>query len=82
MGKFILGLIVGAVLGVFVMTVNPNLPEELRVGLANVTALVMRGAENAAEGVGEAADEIANEAEEATGGTPEPAGEPAERVQQ
>ena len=58
MGKFVFGLIVGAILGVLVMTVNPNLPQELRVALAGLTAQVMRGAEKAAEGVGEAADEV------------------------
>jgi Tfp pilus assembly protein PilX len=44
MGKFIAGLIVGVVVGILAMTVNPNLPEELRVSLASLTALVMRSA--------------------------------------
>ena len=38
MGKFILGLIVGVIVGVLAMTVNPNLPEQLRTSLANLTA--------------------------------------------
>jgi hypothetical protein len=44
---------------------NPNLPADVRAGLANVTALVMRGTERAAEAVGGAADRTAEEAGEA-----------------
>jgi hypothetical protein len=65
MGKFLLGLILGVVVGVLAMSYNPNLPEEVRAGLAEVTALVMRGTERAAETVGGAANEAAEEAGEA-----------------
>jgi hypothetical protein len=65
MGKFLLGLIIGVVVGVLAMAYNPNLPEEVRAGLVEVTALVMRGTERAAEAVGGAADEAAEEAGEA-----------------
>jgi hypothetical protein len=65
MGKFLLGLIIGVVVGVLAMSYNPNLPEEVRTGLAEVTALVMRGTERVAETVGGAADQAADEAGEA-----------------
>jgi hypothetical protein len=65
MGKFVLGLIVGLIVGVLAMTYNPNLPEEVRAGLTELTALVMRGTERAAEAVGGAADEAAEQAGEA-----------------
>ena len=71
MGKFILGLIVGIVVAVLAMSYDPNLPQELRASLADLTALVMRGTERAAESVGEAANEVADEAEQA-GDKPEP----------
>jgi len=70
MGKFLFGLIIGLVVGVLAMAYNPNLPEEVRATLANVTGLVLRGTEEAAEGVGKAADEVADEARKATGGEP------------
>jgi gas vesicle protein len=65
MGKFLLGLVIGVIVGVLAMAYNPNLPEEVRTGLAEVTALVMRGTERVAETVGGAADEAADEAGEA-----------------
>ena len=65
MGKFLLGLVIGVIVGVLAMTYNPNLTEEIRAGLVEVTALVMRGTERAADAVGEAADEVADEAGEA-----------------
>jgi hypothetical protein len=65
MGKFLLGLIIGAVLGVLLVSYNPSLPDDVRTALASLTAMVMRGAEEAAETVGEAADEVADEAREA-----------------
>jgi hypothetical protein len=68
MGKFLLGLIIGLVVGVLAIAYNPNLREEVRTTLANLTGLVMRGTEEAAEGVGRAADDVADEAREATGG--------------
>ena len=65
MGKFLLGLIIGVIVGALAITYNPDLPERIRTALAEVTALVMRGTERAAEAVGEAADEVADEAREA-----------------
>jgi gas vesicle protein len=79
MGKFLLGLVIGVIVGVLAMTYNPNLPEEVRAGLAGVTALVMRGTERAADAVGEAADEVADEAGEAVEEQP---GEPGAVVEQ
>jgi hypothetical protein len=67
MGKFLSGLIIGVVVGVLAMAYNPNLPREVRTTLANLTGLVMRGTEEAAEGIGKAADEVADEARKATG---------------
>ena len=78
MGKFIVGLVIGVVVGVLAVTYNPNLVEEVRTTLANLTGLVMRGTERAAEGIGEAADEVADEARRATGGTDEAVEEPAQ----
>jgi hypothetical protein len=66
MGKFLLGLIIGLVVGVLVVAYNPNLPDEVRATLANLTGLVLRGTEEAAQGIGEAADEVADEARRAT----------------
>jgi gas vesicle protein len=65
MGKFLLGLVIGAIVGVLAMAYNPDLPAEVRTSLANVTALVMRGTERVAETVGGVADEAAEEAGEA-----------------
>jgi hypothetical protein len=62
MGRFLRGLILGVILGMVATTYNPNLPADLRAGLANVTALVMRGTERAAQAVGGAADRTAEEA--------------------
>lgn len=62
MGRFLLGLIVGVVLGVLATAYSPNLVAEARAGLASLTALVMRGAEQAAETVDEVAEDVANEA--------------------
>jgi hypothetical protein len=64
MGRFLAGLIIGVAIGILAMTVNPDLPQEIRVALANATATVMRGAGEAADKVGEAADEVADETEE------------------
>jgi len=58
MGKFILGLIVGLVVGVMAMAANPDLPQELRVWAANLTAQVMRTAGETAEEIGDAAEEV------------------------
>ena len=65
MGKFLLGLIIGLIVGVLAMAYNPNLPQEVRAGLTELTALVMRGTERVADAVGGAADEAAEQAGEA-----------------
>jgi hypothetical protein len=65
MGKFLLGLIVGLVLGVVATAYNPDLPADVRTALADLTALVMRGTERAAEAVGGAAERTAEEAGQA-----------------
>jgi hypothetical protein len=67
MVKFVLGLLVGLVVGVLAMASNPDLLEETRAGLAHVSGLVLRGTEQAAEKVGEVAGEVAEEAREAAG---------------
>lgn len=77
MGKFLLGLVIGVVVGALAMTYNPDLPERIRAAVAQATALVMRGTERAAEAVGEAADEVADEAREA-----KPVDEPGAAVEQ
>jgi hypothetical protein len=66
MGKFLLGLIIGIIVAALAMTMNPNLPQELRASLANLTAQVMRSA-------GETAEELGNAAEEAADGGERPA---------
>ena len=82
MGKFIVGLIVGLVIGVMAMTANPDLPQELRVWAANLTAQVMRTAGETAEAIGDAAEEVTEgvepPADEAAATTePAPASKPA-----
>jgi gas vesicle protein len=62
MGKFILGLIVGVVVGAVAISANPNLAEELRVSLANLTAQAMRTAGETAQDLGDAAEEAADAA--------------------
>lgn len=65
MGKFLLGLIIGVIVGVVAIASNPELPEEVRAGLSDATALVMRGTERVADAVGDVAGEAADEAGEA-----------------
>ena len=65
MGKFLLGLIIGVVVGVLAMAYNPDLPEKVRAGLVEMTALVMRGTQRVADTVGGVADKAADEAGEA-----------------
>jgi hypothetical protein len=65
MGRFLLGLIIGVIVGVLAMAYNPDLPQEVRTVLTEVTALVMRGTQRVAETVGGVADEAADEAGEA-----------------
>jgi hypothetical protein len=67
MGRFLLGLIVGLVVGVLAMAYNPDLPEDVRAAVARVSSLVLRGTEEAAETVEETAGEVAKGAREATG---------------
>src|SRR5690606_18730547 len=64
MGKFLLGLIIGVIVGVVAIASNPELPEEVRAGLSDATALVMRGTERVADAVGDVAGEAADEAGE------------------
>lgn len=71
MGKFITGLIIGVIVGILAVTANPNLPQELRVSLASLTALVMRRAEETAEELGDAAEDLADGAGE-TADVPKP----------
>jgi gas vesicle protein len=73
MGKFIAGLIIGGVAGILAMAANPNLPQELRVSLAGLTAAVMRNAEETAEQLGDAAEDLADEAGEAADAARPPA---------
>ena len=42
MGRFVLGLIIGLVVGVLAMTYNPDLPQEVRTGLTELAALGAR----------------------------------------
>ena len=63
MGKFLLGLIIGIIVAALAMTMNPNLPEELRASLASLTAQVMRSAGETAEDLGNAAEEAAGRGE-------------------
>ena len=61
MGKFIVGLVIGVVAGIAAMTVNPDLPHDLRVAIAERTAALMRTAGETAEELGDAAEEVAEE---------------------
>jgi gas vesicle protein len=80
MGKFVFGLFIGVVLGVLAMTINPDLPQELRVRLASITAQVMRTAGETAEELGDAAEDLTDEAEPPATGEP-PATAPATPTQ-
>jgi hypothetical protein len=61
MGQFLLGLILGVIVGGAATAYHPNLPGDIRVALANLTVLVMRGTERPAAAVGGAADRTAAE---------------------
>lgn len=76
MGKFIFGLIIGIFVGMAVVSYNPDLADRMQAAVEDTTGLVLRGTEEAAESVGEAAREAGGEVEQPTG---EPAGE-AERA--
>ena len=76
MGKFILGLIIGIVVGAVAVTMNPNLGEELRVSLANLTAQLMRSAGETAEDLGNAAKNAAGRREQPADTGPPPATSP------
>jgi hypothetical protein len=69
MGKFLLGLVIGLIVGVLAVTFSPSLAEDVRTGLASLAGLVIRGVEEAAEGLGKAADE-AREAADGERGEP------------
>lgn len=85
MGRFLVGLIIGAIVGVLAVGYNPEWADRLHEALTDATAAVMRGTEEAAETVGEAANEAADEAEQAAGDREAEAerttGEPAEEVE-
>ena len=76
MGKFFIGLIVGMALGVLATTVNPNLSDDLRAGLANLTAQVMRGVGQTADELGDAAEDLADRTPPATEPPPPANAEP------
>ena len=70
MARFLIGLILGIFVGALAAAYEPTLPEQLRTGLANVTTLVARGTERAAESVDRAAGTVADQAERTGQGTP------------
>jgi hypothetical protein len=72
MAKFVIGLIIGIFLGALAAAYQPTLPAGLREALADVTTLVARGTEQAAESVDRAAGRMADEAKRSGQGTPEP----------
>ncbi len=78
MAKFLIGLILGIFIGALVAAYQPTLPAGLRAALANVTTLVARGTEEAAETVDRAAGRVADEAERARQAAPEPPPAPAD----
>jgi hypothetical protein len=78
MGKFVLGLIIGIVGGVLAISANPNLVEDLRVSLANLTAQVMRSAGQTADELGNAAEDAADQPEQPATEQPTDAEPPAE----
>ena len=65
MAKFLIGLILGIFIGALAAAWQPNVPDGLRAGLANVTRLVARGTERAAESVNRAAGNLADQADRA-----------------
>ncbi|HEX5079146.1 MAG TPA: hypothetical protein VFV80_08340 [Geminicoccaceae bacterium] len=77
MGKFIFGLIIGIAVGILAVTMNPNLGEQLRVSLADLTAQVMRSAGETAEDLGNAAKNAAGRREQPADAGPPPATAPA-----
>lgn len=68
MGKFILGLIIGILIGIVVVGYNPGLADRIQAAVEDATGLVLRGTEEAAESVGDAARE-AGEAADGAGQT-------------
>jgi hypothetical protein len=76
MGKFITGLIIGVIGGILAVTADPNLPQELRISLASLTAVVMRRAEETAEELGDAAEDLADGAGEPADAAKPPAKAP------
>jgi hypothetical protein len=76
MARFVVGLILGIFLGALAAAYEPTLPAELRVALANVTTLVARGTEKAAQSVDQAAGRVADRTQRAGQGTPNQDGAP------
>jgi hypothetical protein len=75
MGKFILGLIIGVLIGMAVVSYNPGLADRMEAAVEDTTGIVLRGTEEAAESVGDAArdaggqaGDAANQAKEAVEG--------------
>jgi len=77
MAKFVIGLILGIFLGALAAAYEPTLPAGLKEALANVTTLVARGTEQAAESVDRAAGRVADGAERNGPETPKPEPAPA-----
>jgi hypothetical protein len=67
MAKFLIGLILGVLIGALAVGYQPTLPDRVRTGLANVTTLIARGTERAAESINRAAGRVADRAERAAG---------------
>ena len=65
MGKFIVGLIIGVLIGVAVVSYNPGLADRMQAVVEDTTGIVLRGTEEAAESVGDAARDAADEAGDA-----------------
>jgi hypothetical protein len=72
MARFLIGLILGIFIGALAAAYEPTLPDQLRTGLANVTTLVARGTEHAAESVDRAAGNVADRAQHNGQGTSPP----------
>ncbi len=70
MARFLIGLILGIFLGALAAAYEPTLPAELRVALANVTTLVARGTEKAAQSVDQAAGRVADQTQRSAPDSP------------
>lgn len=65
MARFIVGLIIGVIVGVVWVAYEPDVGQQVRGTLQGATDTVLRGTEEAAEEVGDAAGEAADGAGEA-----------------